>query len=84
MLSPLFMPCSLFCSHIVLVSQAYFLGRHKLFEKKVKFYNVDARSICDGFGLGKRINMLMQACFFKLSGVFPKIASNYCSYLLKF
>jgi homodimeric pyruvate:ferredoxin (flavodoxin) oxidoreductase len=45
--------------------------RHKLFEKKVKFYNVDARSICDGFGLGKRINMLMQACFFKLSGVLP-------------
>ena len=29
--------------------------RRKLYNKKVKFYNVDARSICDSFGLGKRI-----------------------------
>jgi|EP00670_Eutreptiella_braarudii_P005824 homodimeric pyruvate:ferredoxin (flavodoxin) oxidoreductase len=45
--------------------------RRQLAEKKVKFYIVDARKICDEFGLGKRINMLMQAIFFKLSGVLP-------------
>uniref|UniRef100_Q94IN5 Pyruvate dehydrogenase [NADP(+)], mitochondrial n=1 Tax=Euglena gracilis TaxID=3039 RepID=PNO_EUGGR len=45
--------------------------RRNVAQKKVRFYNVDARKICDSFGLGKRINMLMQACFFKLSGVLP-------------
>eukprot|EP01004_Peranema_trichophorum_P002658 NODE_16_length_5592_cov_268.649479_g13_i0.p1 GENE.NODE_16_length_5592_cov_268.649479_g13_i0~~NODE_16_length_5592_cov_268.649479_g13_i0.p1 ORF type:complete len:1810 (-),score=446.90 NODE_16_length_5592_cov_268.649479_g13_i0:99-5528(-) len=46
--------------------------RRLLVQRKVKFYNVDARKICTNIGLGKRINMLMQAVFFKLSGVLPE------------
>lgn len=45
--------------------------RQQLAQKKVKFYVIDARAICTDFGLGKRINMLMQGIFFKLSGVLP-------------
>eukprot|EP00996_Jenningsia_fusiforme_P000246 NODE_11_length_5703_cov_380.525822_g9_i0.p1 GENE.NODE_11_length_5703_cov_380.525822_g9_i0~~NODE_11_length_5703_cov_380.525822_g9_i0.p1 ORF type:complete len:1811 (-),score=360.20 NODE_11_length_5703_cov_380.525822_g9_i0:193-5625(-) len=45
--------------------------RRKLVQKKVQFYNIDARTVCNNIGLGKRINMLMQAVFFKLSGVLP-------------
>jgi pyruvate-ferredoxin/flavodoxin oxidoreductase len=40
-------------------------------QKKAKFYTVDAASLADSVGLGRRINMVMQAVFFKLSGVLP-------------
>ena len=37
--------------------------------KKLKFYNIDAFKIADELGLGGRINIIMQAAFFKLSEV---------------
>lgn len=37
--------------------------------KKIKFYNIDALKISKEAGLGSRINTVMQAAFFKLSGV---------------
>ncbi len=37
--------------------------------KKLKFYNIDAFKIAAEIGLGGRINVIMQAAFFKLSGV---------------
>ena len=37
--------------------------------KKVKFYNINALKISEEAGLGKRINTVMMAAFFKLSGV---------------
>ena len=40
-------------------------------QKKVKFYNIDAVKIAQEVGLGGRINMIMQTCFFKLSNVLP-------------
>ena len=40
--------------------------------KKVKVYNIDALKIAGELGLGLRINSIMQACFFKLSGVLPE------------
>ncbi len=40
-------------------------------QKKVKFYNIDAVKIASEVGLGGRINMIMQTCFFKLSNVLP-------------
>jgi pyruvate-ferredoxin/flavodoxin oxidoreductase len=40
-------------------------------EKDVKFYNIDAHSLAVKLGLGKHINMLCQAAFFKLSEVLP-------------
>lgn len=39
--------------------------------KKLRFYTVDAISIAEQLGLGNRINMIMQAIFFKLVPVIP-------------
>ena len=41
-------------------------------EKKVKLYAIDARSIAAAVGLRQRINNIMQACFYTLSGVLPQ------------
>lgn len=40
-------------------------------QKKLKFYNIDAVSIASQVGLGGRINMIMQAAFFKIANVLP-------------
>jgi pyruvate-ferredoxin/flavodoxin oxidoreductase len=42
-----------------------------IIKKKIKFFNIDALKISDAVGLGKRINSVMQAAFFKISGVLP-------------
>lgn len=39
--------------------------------KKINFYNIDAARIATEVGLGGRINMVMQTCFFHISGVIP-------------
>ncbi|MFO7865796.1 MAG: pyruvate:ferredoxin (flavodoxin) oxidoreductase, partial [Candidatus Aminicenantes bacterium] len=43
-----------------------------LLEKKVKVYNIDALKIAQEVGLGNRISTVMQAAFFKISGVLPE------------
>jgi pyruvate-ferredoxin/flavodoxin oxidoreductase len=40
-------------------------------KKKIKFYTINAGKIAHEIGLGNRINVIMQAGFFKLSGVIP-------------
>ncbi len=40
-------------------------------KKKLKFYNIDAIKIAREIGLGGRINMVMQAAFFKIANVIP-------------
>ena len=45
--------------------------RKEIYDKKLKFYNVDAIKIAASVGLGTRINMIMQTCFFKLANVLP-------------
>jgi pyruvate-ferredoxin/flavodoxin oxidoreductase len=40
-------------------------------DKKVKFYIIDAVKIAEAIGLGGRINMIMQAAFFKLAEIIP-------------
>jgi pyruvate-ferredoxin/flavodoxin oxidoreductase len=42
-----------------------------LAEKNAKFYIIDAQNIAEEIGLGTRINMIMQAGFFKLANVIP-------------
>ncbi len=42
-----------------------------LAEKNVNFYIIDANKIAQDIGLGGRINMVMQAVFFKLANVIP-------------
>ncbi|NLM52160.1 MAG: pyruvate:ferredoxin (flavodoxin) oxidoreductase [Firmicutes bacterium] len=43
--------------------------RRSLAEKEANFYIIDAMAIADQVGLGNRINMIMQAVFFKLANV---------------
>ena len=43
-----------------------------MIDKKVKFYNINAFKIAEAAGLGNRINVVMQAAFFIISGVLPK------------
>ncbi len=43
-----------------------------IIEKKVKVYNINALKIAEKVGLGGRINTVMQAAFFIISGVLPK------------
>lgn len=45
--------------------------RRIIAEKHLKFYNIDAVTIADRVGLGGRINMIMQAAFFKIANVIP-------------
>ncbi len=45
--------------------------RKKMYEKKIKFYNIDAVKIAGEVGLGGRINMIMQTCFFNLANILP-------------
>eukprot|EP00028_Trichosphaerium_sp_Am-I-7-wt_P005760 CAMPEP_0168531048 /NCGR_PEP_ID=MMETSP0405-20121227/15134_1 /TAXON_ID=498012 /ORGANISM="Trichosphaerium sp, Strain Am-I-7 wt" /LENGTH=1322 /DNA_ID=CAMNT_0008555613 /DNA_START=110 /DNA_END=4078 /DNA_ORIENTATION=+ len=45
--------------------------KRELAAKKLHFYNVDAGKVAKEVGLGKRINMVMQTAFFKLSKVLP-------------
>ena len=40
-------------------------------ENQVEFYTIDAMKIASEIGLGNRINMIMQAAFFKLTNVIP-------------
>ena len=41
----------------------------EIIAKKLKFYVIDARKVAEEAGMGKRINTVMQVCFFWLSGV---------------
>jgi len=43
-----------------------------IIDKKIKVYNIDAVKIAGDLGLGNRINSIMQASFFKISGVLPE------------
>ena len=45
--------------------------RKTIYDKKLNFYNIDAVKIAAEVGLGNRINMIMQTCFFKLANVLP-------------
>lgn len=42
-----------------------------LAKNKIKFYTINATALGQGIGLGSRINMIMQAAFFKLANVIP-------------
>jgi len=43
-----------------------------IINKKIKFYNINALKIAEEVGLGKRINTVMQAAFFIISGILPE------------
>ncbi|MCC6434835.1 MAG: pyruvate:ferredoxin (flavodoxin) oxidoreductase [Acidimicrobiales bacterium] len=45
--------------------------QQQLLDKGCRLYAIDAQRIADEHGLGRRINTVMQTCFFALSGVLP-------------
>ncbi|MGN0659407.1 MAG: pyruvate:ferredoxin (flavodoxin) oxidoreductase [Emergencia sp.] len=45
--------------------------KRDLAKKEINFYTIDAWKISEAIGLGSRINMIMQAAFFKLTEVIP-------------
>jgi pyruvate-ferredoxin/flavodoxin oxidoreductase len=45
--------------------------KRALAQKKINLYAIDASTLADSVGLGRRVNTVMQAVFFKLSGVLP-------------
>ena len=45
--------------------------KRDLAKKNINFYIIDAWNIAEEIGLGSRINMIMQAAFFQLTGVIP-------------
>ena len=46
--------------------------QEQLIEKEAKFYVIDAYTKADEIGLGVRINTIMQAAFFEISGILPE------------
>ncbi|MBM3162822.1 MAG: pyruvate:ferredoxin (flavodoxin) oxidoreductase [Chlorobi bacterium] len=42
-----------------------------LIRKQAKLYTIDAYKVAQASGMGQRINTIMQACFFAISGVLP-------------
>lgn len=44
----------------------------QLIDKNIRFYVIDAVKVARQTGMGRRINTVMQTCFFALSGVMPK------------
>ncbi|EAT59712.1 pyruvate:ferredoxin (flavodoxin) oxidoreductase [Chlorobium ferrooxidans] len=43
-----------------------------LIRKEAKLYTIDAYKVASASGMGQRINTIMQACFFAISGVLPR------------
>ena len=41
-------------------------------DKGLRFYVIDAQAVAGEVGMGRRINTIMQTCFFALSGVLPR------------
>ncbi|WP_058556985.1 pyruvate:ferredoxin (flavodoxin) oxidoreductase [Thiohalocapsa sp. ML1] len=46
--------------------------QQQLIDKGLSFYVVDAYRIAEQTGMGRRINTIMQTCFFAISGILPK------------
>ncbi len=43
-----------------------------IIDRNIKFHVIDAAKVARDAGMGKRINTIMQVCFFALSGVLPR------------
>lgn len=43
-----------------------------IIDKNIKLYTIDAQKVAEASGMGRRINTVMQVCFFAISGVLPR------------
>lgn len=46
--------------------------RHGIVTRKLRFFVIDGDGVAQASGMGRRVNTVMQACFFALSGVLPR------------
>ena len=46
--------------------------QQKIIDKQIQVYCIDAVDVAKNSGMGKRINTIMQTCFFSISGILPK------------
>ena len=46
--------------------------QEEILEKKLRVFVIDADAVAQAAGMGRRINTIMQTCFFALSGVLPR------------
>ncbi len=46
--------------------------QQQIIDKNIEFYVIDASTVARETGMGRRINTIMQTCFFALSGVLPR------------
>ncbi|MEI7993804.1 MAG: pyruvate:ferredoxin (flavodoxin) oxidoreductase, partial [Methylococcaceae bacterium] len=46
--------------------------QQQMIAKKIRFYIIDGYAVAEKSGMGKRINTIMQTCFFAISGVLPQ------------
>lgn len=46
--------------------------QQSMIDKEIVFYVIDATQVARDAGMGRRINTIMQTCFFALSGVLPR------------
>ncbi len=44
----------------------------QIIDKGLKFYVIDAYDVAADAGMGRRVNTIMQTCFFAISGILPK------------
>ncbi len=45
--------------------------QRQMIDKQIRFYSIDAYAVAEKNGLGKRINTIMQTCFFAISEILP-------------
>jgi pyruvate-ferredoxin/flavodoxin oxidoreductase len=46
--------------------------QQQIIDKQIHFYTIDAYAVAEKSGMAKRINTIMQTCFFAISGILPK------------
>ncbi|PLW67384.1 pyruvate:ferredoxin (flavodoxin) oxidoreductase [Pseudohalioglobus lutimaris] len=46
--------------------------QQQIIDKGIKVYSIDAYDVANRSGMGKRINTIMQTCFFAISGILPR------------
>ena len=46
--------------------------QQEIIDKKLRFYVIDGAKVASASGMGRRINTVMQTCFFAISGILPR------------
>ncbi|NWG86020.1 MAG: pyruvate:ferredoxin (flavodoxin) oxidoreductase [Hydrogenophilaceae bacterium] len=49
--------------------------QQQIIEKRLDFYVIDAYKVAEQAGMGRRINTIMQTCYFAISGLLPRDAA---------